>query len=294
VIALARWILRRALPRDAREAVTGDLDPEYRRAIRRSRSRAAAAAWYWRQVLGSILPALAMRARRLGRLVRDAAQDARIGLRLLARHRTFTAAAVLTLALGIGANTAIFSVVDAVLLRPLPYRDASRLVALTLVVRSSDGAGATAAGVRDVVMGFDRDLPLSNVRSLADLVAGATASQRFSTALLVALAGVAVLLTLVGVYGVVAQAVAQSTRELAVRMAPGASGADVITLTLRRAAAMTIAGVLAGTALAWIGTPALRGMLYGVGPHDAVALGAAYMPARRLLRLDVVHALRDV
>jgi putative ABC transport system permease protein len=79
----------------------------------------------------------------------------------------------------------------------------------------------------------------------------------------------------------------------------------VLSLTLRRAAVMTIAGVLAGAALAWMGTPALRGMLYGVGPHDpialgaattllvATALGAAYLPARRLLRLDVVHALRE-
>jgi putative ABC transport system permease protein len=177
--------------------------------------------------------------------------------------------------------------------------------ALTLVVRASGDPFATTAGLRGVVQGLDRDLPLSNIRSLADLVGGSTASQRFSTALLAAFAGVAMLLTLVGVYGVVAQAVAQSTRELAVRVALGASGADVLSLTLRRAAVMTILGVLAGAALAWLATPALRGMLYGVGPHDpialgaatglliATALGAAYLPARRLLRLDVVHALRE-
>ena len=177
--------------------------------------------------------------------------------------------------------------------------------ALTLVVRSAGGSGATAADVRRVILEMDRDLPLSNVRSLADLVAGSTASQRFNTALLAAFAGVALLLTLVGVYGVVAQAVAQSTRELAVRVALGASGRDVLSLTLRRASVVTIAGVVAGAVLAWLATPALRGMLYGVGPHDAVAfavavallactaLGAAYIPARRLLRLDVVHSLRD-
>jgi putative ABC transport system permease protein len=177
---------------------------------------------------------------------------------------------------------------------------------LTLVVRSADGTGATAAAVRDVVVGLDRDLPLSNVRSLADLVAGSTASQRFSTTLLAGFAGVALLLTLVGVYGVIAQSVAQSTRELAVRLALGASGTDVVVLTLRRAALMTMAGVLGGAVVAWLGTPALRGMLYGIGPHDPIALGAAagllvltalaaaWIPARRILRLDVVHALRDV
>jgi len=177
--------------------------------------------------------------------------------------------------------------------------------ALTFVVRSADVSGATASDVRNVMRELDRDLPLSNARSLVDLVAGSTASQRLSTTLLAAFAGVALLLTLVGVYGVVAQTVAHSTRELAVRVALGASGADVVSLTLRRAAMMTIAGVLAGAALAWLATPALRGMLYGVGPHDpialgvaavlliATALGAAYVPARRLLRLDVVHALRE-
>jgi putative ABC transport system permease protein len=177
--------------------------------------------------------------------------------------------------------------------------------ALTFVVRASGDPAATAAGLRDVVQGLDRDLPLSNIRSLADLVGGSIASRRFSTTLLAAFAGVAMLLTIVGVYGVVAQTTAHSTRELAVRMALGANGADVVTLTLRRAAIMTMAGVLAGVALACMGTPALRGMIYGVGPHDpialvaaavlliATALGAAYVPARRLLRLDVVHALRD-
>ena len=177
--------------------------------------------------------------------------------------------------------------------------------ALTLVIRSTADPRSVAGGVRDAIGTIDRDLPLSNVRSLADLVAGSTASQRLSTTLLSAFAGIAVLLTLVGVYGVVSQAVAQSTRELAVRVALGASGNAVVSLTLRRAMVMTLAGVLAGVALAWAGAPALRGMLYGVGPHDPIAIGAAtalliatgfiaaYLPARRLLRLDVVKALRD-
>jgi putative ABC transport system permease protein len=176
---------------------------------------------------------------------------------------------------------------------------------LTVVVRSSGGAAAAAAGIRAAVQEVDRDLPVSNVRPLADLVAGSTAAQHLNTTLLTVFAVVALLLTLVGVYGVVAQAVAQSTRELAVRVALGASGAEVMTLTLRRAATMTLAGVAGGLLLAWIGTPVLGGMLYGVGPHDVVALGgatvllagaaltAAFIPARRLLRLDVVHALRD-
>ena len=110
----------------------------------------------------------------------------------------------------------------------------------------------------------------------------------------------------VGVYGVVSQTVAQCTREMAVRVALGASHRDIVSATLRRASLLSIAGVLAGCVVAWVGTPALRGMLYGVGPHDPIALagaaallvgtalGAAYLPARRLLRIDVVHSLRNV
>jgi hypothetical protein len=86
MIALARWLLRRMLPRDVRHDVLADLDAEFA-GVRPVRSRAAAAAWYWRQVLGSLGPALAMRVRRAGRLARDAGQDARIGLRRARRCR---------------------------------------------------------------------------------------------------------------------------------------------------------------------------------------------------------------
>ena len=176
---------------------------------------------------------------------------------------------------------------------------------LTLVVRSSQDAPALTASVRVVIASLDRDLPVSNVRSLADLVAGSTANQRYSTALLAALAGIALLLTVVGVYGVVSQTVAQSTREMAVRVALGASHHHIVSTMLNRASLMSMAGVIAGFVVAWLGTPALRGMLYGVGPHDPIALtgaaalliltalGATYLPTRRLLRLDVVHSLRD-
>ncbi|HEX6975330.1 MAG TPA: FtsX-like permease family protein, partial [Vicinamibacterales bacterium] len=164
---------------------------------------------------------------------------------------------------------------------------------------------ALAAGIRAVVRSIDPDLAVSHVRSLADLVAGSTANQRYSTVLLTALAAIALLLTVVGVYGVVSQAVEQSTREMAVRVALGASDRAIVSTVLSRSALMSVGGVLAGSILAWVGTPVMRGMLYGVGPHDPVALagaamllvmtalGAAYLPARRLVRLDVVHSLRD-
>jgi putative ABC transport system permease protein len=175
---------------------------------------------------------------------------------------------------------------------------------LTLVVRTNGDAMALAADVRHILRSADPDLPLANVRPLADLVAGSAAPRRIGAVLLSAFAGTALLLTLVGVYGVVSQAVAQSTREIGVRIALGATSRDVLSLVVRRTVKMALAGVIAGSVLAWFATPALRAMLYGIGPRDpltlvasaatltAAAAIAAYVPARRLLRLDVVRALR--
>ena len=151
--------------------------------------------------------------------------------------------------------------------------------ALTLVVRSAGDPRASIVAVRDVVRSLDGGLPVSNVRSLEDLVAGSTAARRLSTWLLSLFAGVALALTLVGVYGVVAQAVAQSTREIGVRMALGARGADVVSLIVGRAIRVAAAAVAAGSIAAWLAAPALGGLVYGVAPRDpaTLALAAAFL-----------------
>jgi putative ABC transport system permease protein len=176
--------------------------------------------------------------------------------------------------------------------------------ALTLVVKTRGDAIAIASGVRDAVRRIDPALPLSNVRRLSELVAGSTAPRRFNALLLSLFAAVAVALTLVGVYGVVSQLVAQSTREIGVRIAMGASAADVVSLVITRALKLAMGGVIAGSAAAWFAAPALGGMLYGIAPRDPSTLAlaaavllassslAAYIPARRILRLDVINALR--
>src|SRR4029077_11218172 len=128
LIALARLLLALVLPADVRGAMLAELDTEYARVIRPTRGSLRAAGWYWRQAIGSIGPALAMRHRRHSRLGIEALHDLRFAARLLSRPKAFSLAVIATLALGIGGTTAMFSLVDGVLLRPLPYRAPDRLV----------------------------------------------------------------------------------------------------------------------------------------------------------------------
>ena len=176
--------------------------------------------------------------------------------------------------------------------------------ALTIVVRGGGDPSSVAAAVRSAIDDIDPELALSNVRTLADLAAGSTRPQRQSTLLLGVFAAAAVLLTLIGVYGVIAQIVAQSTRELGVRLALGRRAGSIVALTVRRALVMAAIGVAGGTTIAVLAAPVLRSMLYGIGPRDPLtfvlvsavlltsAAFAAYLPARRILRLDVLATLR--
>jgi putative ABC transport system permease protein len=176
--------------------------------------------------------------------------------------------------------------------------------ALTVVIRTRGEPAAMTPSVRAVVQRLDPQLPLSGVRTLEDVVAGATAPRRFNAWLLSLFAAVAAALTLIGVYGVVSQVVAQSTREMGVRIALGATRGDIVSLVVGRALRTSMAGIACGWLLAWAIVPALRGMLFGLAPRDpatfvvvacalvAAAAAAAYIPARRIMRLDVLAALR--
>ena len=127
---LPRRLLRALLPDAHRDLVLGDLDEEFDRYVSRSRSRVRARFWYWRQAIRSVWPALRLRVRGGGA---GLGRDARHATRLLRRSPGFTLVVTLTLSLGVAATTAVVSVADAVLLRPLPYADPDRLVAVAEV-----------------------------------------------------------------------------------------------------------------------------------------------------------------
>src|SRR5262245_33595107 len=131
---LAEWLLHRVVPQDARDAAIGDLNEEFAERVVNTRSRAEARGWYWRQAisLGGAFGCATLRTVLPGRPALTSVdlmrQDLRDGLRALARNPVHTLVTILVLALGIGATSAIFSFVDDVLLKPLPYVAPDRMV----------------------------------------------------------------------------------------------------------------------------------------------------------------------
>jgi predicted permease len=158
--------------------------------------------------------------------------------------------------------------------------------------------------VRDAIWSVNSNLPVRNMRPLPDLMAQSVARTSFTLVLLGIAAGVALLLGIVGVYGVVSYAVSQRTGELGMRIALGARGLDVMRLVLRQGLALSTIGVAIGLALSLALTRLMTGLLFGVSPTDpltyaaaaagltAVALLASYIPARRAAGVDPMTALR--
>jgi len=175
---------------------------------------------------------------------------------------------------------------------------------LALVLRGRGDPRSLVPLAREAIATLDPELPLSEVRTADDLVAGSVAGRRFNALVLGVFAVAALLLTLVGVYGVVAQSVAQSVKTMGIRLALGATAASVLREHVMRTAGFAAISTAAGTLMACAVAPLLRGLLFGVSPRDPVSLGlaagilmlaalaAAYVPARQVLKLDVVNALR--
>jgi predicted permease len=175
---------------------------------------------------------------------------------------------------------------------------------LRVVVRTTPGGGQFAPALRRAVREIDPSVPVGAVRPLAGLVDDSAARPRFVAGALAAFALAAVLLGAVGVYGVVAFAVARRTREVGVRVALGATPAAVRGLVLRDGARLAAAGVAAGLVGALAGGRLVRGLLYGVSAAEpgvlagvavllsAVVLLASLLPALRAARVSPLVAMR--
>jgi predicted permease len=174
-----------------------------------------------------------------------------------------------------------------------------------VLIKMSPAAMAPGAAVRRIVAGVDPALPILREQALSEQAAVALLPQRIALFVSGGLGVVALLLALLGIYGVTAYAVARRTREIGVRVALGAQRSDVIALVLRQGLVLAGWGVMLGALAAFGVTRLLGGLLYGVPPTDALALGAAaallaltalgasWIPARRAARLDPVIALRS-
>jgi putative ABC transport system permease protein len=176
--------------------------------------------------------------------------------------------------------------------------------AMHLVVRTPGDPMRLAPTVRAALRELDKDLPLSNPGTLAEMVSDSTRARHFSAALLGSFALMALLLAAVGIYGVVSYVVAQRTHEIGIRMALGAGRGSIALMVVGRAIALGGAGVVAGIAASLALTRLLRSMLFGVSATDpgifaGVALFllfvtalAGYIPARRAAGVDPMTALR--
>jgi putative ABC transport system permease protein len=180
----------------------------------------------------------------------------------------------------------------------------STQAAMFIVARTSADPLALLPAMRAAIRGIDAGIPIAQVRALEQLVRGSLDRPRVIMTLLLAFACVGLALGAIGIYGVVAYAVSQRTREIGVRMALGATEQRVLRLVLSDGARLAALGVVIGLALAVVATRALRGLVYGVSTLDpvtylavaallvTVAIVATLVPARRAARIPPATALR--
>jgi putative ABC transport system permease protein len=175
---------------------------------------------------------------------------------------------------------------------------------MSLAIRSDAEPGLLAKLVKDQVWAVDNQLPLTNVRTMTEVMARSINAQRFYMLLLAIFAGVALLLAAVGIYGVISYSVTQRTHEIGIRMALGASTSEVLRLVLGQGLRLAVVGVGIGLGGALALTRVMASLLYGVSATDpltfviisalltAVAALACYIPASRATKVDPMIALR--
>ncbi|MEO8129378.1 MAG: ABC transporter permease [Bryobacteraceae bacterium] len=187
----------------------------------------------------------------------------------------------------------------------VPVTQVTRPDASYLAVRTAGDPLALVNAVRQAIWAVNPEQPIYGIRTMDELAETEVASRNQQMQLLGAFAALALLLASIGIYGVLSYSVTQRTREIGLRMALGATGGDMMRMIVGHGLGLTMAGLAAGAAGAFLLTKAMAKLLYGIAPADpgtyagvallltAVAAMACYIPARRASRVDPMVALRD-
>jgi putative ABC transport system permease protein len=175
---------------------------------------------------------------------------------------------------------------------------------MTLLVRTSNDPTSIIAAVRQTVWSIDPNQPIANINTLEQIVSDSIAQPRLNMVLMMLFGGLALLLSAVGIYGLLSYAVTQRTQELGIRMALGANVGDVLKLVLKQGMLLALIGEAIGLFAAFAVTRLIRGLLFGVTPTDTTIFGgvvivltltallACWVPARRATKVDPLVALR--
>jgi len=175
---------------------------------------------------------------------------------------------------------------------------------MALMIRTTNKPESVAAAVRRNVQALDRNQLVYGLRTFEGVMSEAVATPRFRASLLGVFAAVALILAMVGVYGVMSYAVTQRTREIGIRMALGAEPRDALKMVMRQGAKLAAAGVAIGSGAAAALTWLIEGLLFDMRAADPVTFGVAplllagaallacYLPARRATKVDPIVALR--
>jgi ABC-type antimicrobial peptide transport system permease subunit len=176
--------------------------------------------------------------------------------------------------------------------------------AVTMQVRTSGRPEAVIPTALRQVQSLNTNLALTNVNTIGELIDQGLWAPRMGAALLTIFGGLALVLAVIGVYGVLSYSVQQQTREIGIRMAMGAQSGRVLGLVVTQGMRLAVAGLFAGLVIAFAAMRLLSSLLFGVSPHDPVVFGgvslilatvailACYFPARRAARVNPLVALR--
>jgi putative ABC transport system permease protein len=186
----------------------------------------------------------------------------------------------------------------------VPYAQDANWGSMSFVIRTQADPSASFNAIRNEIRSVEKGAPVFNTRTMSEVLATSMAPRRTPMLLLSAFAGAALLLAMIGVYGVTAYYVTQRTQEIGIRMALGAQMKDVLVLVLKGGITLTLIGIAAGVGGAVVVTRWIKALLFGVNPTDWLTLAAVaacvlittllacYLPARRATKVDPLAALR--